>query len=385
MKKRIAILSPFFYPEPISTGKFNTDLVLALKNRGHQVTVFCFHPLYPDWKITPTDKQMEGVEIVRGGAEIQFGNNSTLRRLLLEWKYASFVRKQLKKRNTSFDLVVPIFPPSLAFYRIQKHVKTLKKVGIVHDLQEVYARQKTGLLHRVIAFFVHRVEKTCYTSCDTVVFLSREMKQAAAAMYGLSEAQMAVQYPFVNVQSTESKALADVLPETQRHVVYSGAMGEKQRPQKLCDFFLYCMDKIPNCVFHVFSQGPVFEQMKSAYQDKGILFHNLVSNDQVSELYKRSTVQIVPQAPGTSKGSLPSKLPNLLYTGCKTLVITDANSELSQLFAEHKLREIVTSWDFDPLYQTLETLIELELDASVQQQIATKLFKIDALVEKIVS
>ena len=42
--KKIVLISPFFYPEPISTGKFNTDFALKLQEEGHQVTVLCSHP-----------------------------------------------------------------------------------------------------------------------------------------------------------------------------------------------------------------------------------------------------------------------------------------------------------------------------------------------------
>jgi len=48
--KNILLISPFFFPEPISTGKFNTNFVTALTAQGHKVTVLCFHPFYPDWK-----------------------------------------------------------------------------------------------------------------------------------------------------------------------------------------------------------------------------------------------------------------------------------------------------------------------------------------------
>ena len=43
-KMKILILSPFFFPEPISTGKFNTALAKALRDKGMEVTVICSHP-----------------------------------------------------------------------------------------------------------------------------------------------------------------------------------------------------------------------------------------------------------------------------------------------------------------------------------------------------
>ena len=54
-------------------------------------------------------------------------------------------------------------------------------------------------------------------------------------------------------------------------------------------------------------------------------------------MYYNSSVQIIPQKENTSKGSLPSKLPNLLASGCKVLVITDPKSEIEELFKSNNL------------------------------------------------
>ena len=45
-KKNILVLSPFFYPEPISTGKYNTDIALKLQEEGHKVTVVYDFPIF---------------------------------------------------------------------------------------------------------------------------------------------------------------------------------------------------------------------------------------------------------------------------------------------------------------------------------------------------
>jgi hypothetical protein len=50
MTERLLLLSPFFFPEPISTGRYNTFLVQALVDKGVHVDVICFHPLYPNWR-----------------------------------------------------------------------------------------------------------------------------------------------------------------------------------------------------------------------------------------------------------------------------------------------------------------------------------------------
>lgn len=79
-KKKILIVSPFFYPEPISTGKFNTDFVRSLSEKGHEVTVLCFHPFYPSWKSKKSNEQIEGVTIIRGGNSLIYPKKNNFKK-----------------------------------------------------------------------------------------------------------------------------------------------------------------------------------------------------------------------------------------------------------------------------------------------------------------
>ena len=90
-RQQFVILSPFFYPEPISTGKYNSYLAQALVERGHQVTVVCSHPVYPSWRPQPSSVSLPGVHIIRGGANVRYPHRSILRRAVLELWFAHFV------------------------------------------------------------------------------------------------------------------------------------------------------------------------------------------------------------------------------------------------------------------------------------------------------
>lgn len=66
--KKVLIVSPFFFPELISTGKYNTDLAIQMYKQKLRVEVLCSHPLYPDWKPQKSIQMIEGIEIIRGGS-----------------------------------------------------------------------------------------------------------------------------------------------------------------------------------------------------------------------------------------------------------------------------------------------------------------------------
>ncbi|MFY7670603.1 glycosyltransferase family 4 protein [Tenacibaculum sp. MEBiC06402] len=385
--KNITIITPFFFPEPISTGKFNTEMAIALKKRGHNVRVLCFHPFYPSWKIQKSTDSLEGVEIIRGGRLLKFTNNATIRRVILELSFTFFLLRNISKLRGNTDIVIPVFPPSLGFLAAKLFLKKrTKKVGMVHDLQEIYANQKTSLVSTIISKLIHIVEKGCYKSCDTLIFLSEEMKNTAQEIYKLPSSKLKVQYPFVTINS-ESKTndLEEILPGNFKHIVYSGALGEKQHPEGLYELFDSCSKTLTGVMFHIFSQGNHFELLKEKNRNNKIQFHPLVPKNNIEELYQRSHIQVVPQLPGTSKGSLPSKLPNLLVSGVNVLCITDEGSEIQELFEKNNFKTIITSWDTEKIKNIFEKLLLEDNNNGHQIEISNQLFQMDSMIDKILN
>ncbi|MDB2419559.1 glycosyltransferase family 4 protein [Flavobacteriaceae bacterium] len=385
--KKILILSPFFYPEPISTGKFNTDFAKKLQEEGHQVTVLCSHPFYPEWKAKFSSETLENIKIVRGGEKIKYSKKVSLRRLFLELWYAYFILKNFKKYQKHIDIIIPIFPPSLAFYFASFFIKKeVKKIGIIHDLQIIYSLQKKGFFSNLISFFIKKVEKFCFKSCDKLIFLSDEMKKEAVNIYSIRKEKCEVQYPFTSINDISiSDNLKNILPKNQHNIVYSGALGEKQNPHELLKIFAFISKNIPNIVCYFFSQGPIFEELKKINNNKKIHFYPLVKKEDIQELYSRSSIQIVPQLPNTSNGSLPSKIPNILVSGTKVLVITDKNSELELLFKKYNLQKVITSWDKRVIELSIRELLDQKIDLNIQKSIAQKLFNINSLIGKVIS
>ena len=385
-KKNILIISPFFFPEPISTGKFNSDLAVALSDGGHNVTILCFHPIYPDWKVSKSSEKLKNITIVRGGSNLKFSKKTILRRLVLEVGFAFFVLKNLRRYNKKIDLVIPVFPPSFAFYTILPFLsKTSKKVGMIHDLQEIYSSNKKGEINRIVKFVIHKIEKRCFNSCDKLILLSNEMKETALNLYGLDNRKLEIQYPFHTIKNEITNNLSEILKADDINIVYSGALGEKQNPIELYNFFKFASKKIDNVVFHFFSQGSVFDDLKKENKNSQIKFHNLVLRENLEELYSRCDLQIIPQLPNTSKGSLPSKLPNLLASGCKTLIITDKESEIELLFNLQNIGTVINSWNFTIILKTIQSILSKDIDVVFQKEIAKELFTIDKTINKILN
>ena len=236
---KVLLLSPFFFPEQISTGKYNTYLAEALVSAGHDVTVFASHPIYPNWSAEISASTLPGIVIKRGGGWIRYPRSTILRRAILELWFAWYALTNYFKLPSSPDIVIPVFPPSLFFMLLCSLLpRGVCRVGIVHDLQGVYATRSSGLMSRVLNRAIHFVEKKCFSTCDHLIFLSASMEKRAIAEYQLVDERCSVCYPFVAIadEVKDRAALAKIILPSTFNVVYSGAFGEKQNPDGLFEF-----------------------------------------------------------------------------------------------------------------------------------------------------
>jgi len=386
-RRKAVILSPFFYPEPISTGKYNTYLAQALVSQGCDVEVMSCHPLYPKWEVEPTDKQLEDVFAIRGGRWLKFPSNMLFRRLILEVWYLFFVFVHYLTRRKIYDIVIPVFPPSMfAIPMFLLKPKKSKMVGVVHDLQGVYSTYTGSQIRKWIYQGIAWVEKRAFHACDHIIFLSESMRTAASNAYALNKEKSSVHYPFVTIeQFTNTGELSEIISDGELAIVYSGALGEKQSPDKLINLYLALLEMKEDLKAHVFSQGPIFDRLKEEYNHPRLNFHPLVAEEMLPELLLRSTIQVIPQESGTSDGSLPSKLPNLLAAGVKVLCITDLGSEIASILARYSRGKVATSWDMEPLVDLVLSMLEDDLDRKSDGDVLLlKDFTRQGLVDKII-
>jgi colanic acid biosynthesis glycosyl transferase WcaI len=366
-QQRIVLVSPFFYPELISTGKANQRLAEAFVAEGHGVTVVCSHPLYPSWVPARSKATLAGMKILRGGAWMRYPKAMPLRRLLLEIWFAFYTLRRMSWLAKDADVLVSVLPPSLFAYVLDQFLpRNVRRVAVVHDLQGVLAAQKESLPRRAIIRLIHAVESRVFRSQDLCIFFSGDMARVAQQAYELDPVKVAVQYPFVTMApmqisaSGAPKRLERLLPSNKLHVVYSGALGYKQNSPQLVAFMQAAAQRHPKVQFHVFSGGPFFDELRGRYkrlQGPRVEFHPLVAEQDLEELYTRSAVQIIPQAEGTEAAALPSKLPNLMAAGVHLLAICGAESEVGRLIQQAGTGSIVERWN--------EELFLMQLDEAL--------------------
>ena len=359
----ILYISPFFYPEKISTGRYNNFVVGELIKNGHHVEVICSHPLYPEWVPVRSSCDFNGAKIYRGGLWVRYSPFPLIRRFILEFWFSLHVFYTLMVLRHRPTKVIIVSPPSLYVLVVAFFFNKANLIAIVHDLQGVFAGKK-GFLGGLLRLAINFVEGSAFRRCNKVIFLSKDMRSQSVLFYGLGESKTEVCYPFISFEKTDRIAnesdFNEYLDVNFFSVVYSGALGEKQNPEGLIGFLNHLLKLYPNWKAYIFSSGPIFEKFKNLNTNSRLIFRPLVPDELLIQLISRSDVQLVPQATGTSKGSLPSKIPNLVYFGARILCVTDENSELGHLLFDYPSSRVVNSWDLNELMRSFEELILTE-------------------------
>ncbi len=390
----VLIISPFFSPEPISTGKYNTALAEALVSRGCSVTVLCSHPLYPNWRPERASREPKCIVTIRGGLWVRYPKFVFLRRIILELWFSLHVAVCSMSLRNKFDIVIPVFPPNLHFLMATVFLGTRAvNVGIVHDLQGIHAAADAkGLFACILQKTIGLIESLVFSCCHRLIVLSHSMLSAIGHIGKCCH--VSVCYPFCTIDPSIriGRNLVNFLPDGITHVVYSGALGKKQNPAGLLLVIQAAAIRMPHVWFHIFSEGHDFNLMRQCSEGlPNVYFRELVSENDLSELYSRSDLQIIPQAFGTEAGAMPSKLPNIVAGGCAIFAICSEKSEVAELLDRHDLGIISPDWDADFAANIMERFLLTELpawkarSASAKRRDALALFHIDNLVETVLS
>ena len=309
--KKILILSPFFYPEPISTGKYNTEFANHLANNSFDVSVLCCHPIYPRWIVEKTDKKLKNIKIKRGGAFLKFPNNKYVRRAILELWFFLFILINLRELFKQ-DIIIAVLPPSLFMTTFIFLPKKIKKIGIVHDLQNIHLGKKTSLFKNIINKLIYFIERSAFKRCENLIYLSNEMLEYATNEYKLHDKKSDVLYPFITLDSFSNNRNLDYnFSDKNFNIVYSGALGEKQNPDALYEIALSVIKKAKEARFIFFSEGSNFQKLKK--NDEG---HK---NNAMNSVLKTLVVAIGKDSTGAMKARsdlqrLLKKYPNEVPT-----------------------------------------------------------------------
>jgi glycosyltransferase involved in cell wall biosynthesis len=336
---------------------------------------------------------MSGVNIIRGGAWLKFPKNGIMRRAVLEVGYLLHLLRHLNRIKYN-NHIVAVFPPMLFLPLLRLVSGHGSKITVImHDLQGVMASVDLNKKNSNLLVSIEFLERCVLRCSQKVIALSRNMASHIVKFYHYPSSKLSVCWPFVSIDTqSKCKHLAHLFAQGKKHIVYAGALGKKQNPQFLISFFGDLVSWRDDIVCHVFSAGPIFQTFRRKQKSTNgrLIFHNLVPNKDLFELYQCSNIQIILEKKGLSKGAIPSKLPNLLASGVPILYIGEQESDVWRIVETYSAGACSDQLDASVLLPLVDKLLrEGELSSHKERRVEfdrkfQSLFDMERLIQELV-
>ncbi len=235
---KVLFLSQYFYPEPFSNG----NLALSLIERGHEVTVVCCVPNYPEGRFYPgygnfkrRFERWQGVNVIRTITKARGSGKVSLIGNYLVYPFAalaSWAATGFKRHDVIFvSMPSPIFQalPALA-------IGAISRIPVVYWVQDIWPDSLInvlGLKNRIVVRWLQSFCRWVYRRADLVLVQSEAFRQKLEAM-GVEADRIGY---FPNTAPTESGGveaavgspeIVSGLPPAKVRLMFAGNVGESQ-------------------------------------------------------------------------------------------------------------------------------------------------------------
>ncbi|MES9903007.1 MAG: glycosyltransferase family 4 protein [Sedimenticola sp.] len=356
----ILIVSQYFWPENFRIN----DLALALKERGHDVTILTGMPNYPAGKIyngyswwKNKRDNMQGIPVIR----VPLFARRKSRSWQLALNYLSFVVTSCLfgawlLRNQSFDIVFTyqLSPATVGIPGIL--MKKLKRAPMLFWVQDLWPESlsATGSIKSpAILSAVSRMVKNIYRNCDRILIQSRGFVAPAVAVG--AERDKIEYFPNWAEPLYQPVVLDAVAPErsevpTEGFVVmFAGNLGTAQSLDTIIEAATLCKDEPIHWVF--LGDGRRREWLERAVEDNSLSKVHVLGSRPIESMpayFSLADVMLVTlrDAPVMTT-TIPGKIQS--YLACAKPIVAALNGEGARVIEESGAGISVASADSEGL------------------------------------
>lgn len=358
MKCKILLISGNYYPEPTGIGKYNKEMTDWMADNGFEVTVISTYPYYPYWQVqtpyTRKHKWYTKEQLVTAKGNIITVHRcphyvprkpSGIRRMVLDFSFGlSAFFQVLKLAGASkFQYVITVIPP-LPLGLLSVLYKKLRKAKFlyhVQDLQIEAARDLRMIRSKFIVRTLLRLEHYILHQADTVSSISDgiikkiQEKTSSPVVFFPNWVDLRAFYPVANKDALK---LAFGFAPTDKVVLYSGSIGEKQGLEAILD--AASGERIADVKFVICGSGPYKEKLQQEARSKkldNVTFLPLQPAHQFNHFLNMADVHLVMQKADVSDLVMPSKLTNIMAVGGVALITANDGSALHKLVSKYNM------------------------------------------------
>ena len=379
--KRILILGGNFFPEPTGIGKYNGEMADWLVKNKFDVTVVTTFPYYPQWKVQSPyvkrsywfktekkviDDAIKPVKIIRCPHYVP-AKPSGLKRMISDFSilFSTFLVILRLLFCTKYDYVLTVAPPFqtglLAIF-----YKVIRKATILYHIQDLQidAAKDLGMIKsQFLIKVLFNIEKFILKHSDYVSSISDgmirriELKCNKPILFLPNWVETEKFFPIKN--KAQLKTEFGFL-ETDKVVLYSGAIGEKQGIESILHVAA-TLKEMRNVKFVICGSGPYKEKllvMRKKMMLDNIVFLPLQPHEKFNEFLNMADIHLVLQKGGASDLVMPSKLSTILAVGGLSIITATEGTGLYEYVLKNQIGILI-----EPENQkALEYHIKLALD-----------------------
>jgi colanic acid biosynthesis glycosyl transferase WcaI len=376
---RILICGINYAPEMTGIGKYTGEMCNWLAANGHTVEVITAMPYYPQWEIDKNYKRkwwhkeyIDGVKVYRCPLYVP-KKISSAKRIIHEFSFVLstlpvWIKKLFSKK---YDVVVSVSPPFHlgAFPLLYSKLRRTKMITHIQDLQVDVAKDLKMINNKHLLNAMFGVEKFILKQSTAVSSISKGMlKKISEKGIAASSCILFPNWVDANViyplSKEHSLRAAYGIPQTDKVILYSGNLGEKQGLENIIEAAKSFRND-DSVKFVIVGTGGGEMKLKEMVKESGltnIRFFPLVSYERLPNLLAIADLHLVLQKGNASDLVMPSKLTSILASGGCPLVTAHADSSLYKVIKKHDMGLVVEPDDPVALTEGIRYALNTDLN-----------------------
>lgn len=382
----IIIISQYYFPEQFQINEIAPELV----KRGHEVTVLCGVPNYPQGKIfegyeddSKLEEIKDGVRIIRVKQKPRGNNILTLIR-----NYFSFVKegnKAIKSLVGDFDVVIgyqlsPITSmiPAVKFAQQHKIPLLLYVLDIWPVSGQSHLPIKTGLVFH----WLKRISKKIYNAADRILVSSRPFIDYLKTENGIEINKL----EYLPQHADEGMLEKDFRREKSETVnfMYAGNLGKGSTLEVIIKAAKE-LGKRNDYKIHFVGNGSQRKNLEGLVKDYNlegnIIFQGAHTRQKMPEFYKMADALLITLRGNNAVGdTMPGKLQMYMTTGKP--ILGAINGAAKEVIEESKCGRCVKAGDYKGLSELMDDFINRQENYTECGKNAQEYFKKNFTLEK---
>ncbi|MHB8067653.1 MAG: WcaI family glycosyltransferase [Desulfobaccales bacterium] len=369
---RLLIHGINYAPECVGIGRYTGNMGAWLARRGHQVTVLCAPPYYPDWRVPPAyqglswrRELLEGVEVLRAPLYVP-ARVTGKSRLLHELSFAASCLRwwpHLWRRRWDAILAVCPLTQSGIIPALLSRAQKIPFLFHFQDLQVDMARELGLLKPPTLLALAEKVEAWILKNARLVTTISEGMA-ARLRVKGVPPTRLHLLPNWADLDNIRPGSRNNPLrrelglnPEN-LVILYAGSLGEKQGLEIILECAHLTRNE-PNIVYIITGEGGARERLITETRQQGldkVTFLPIQSDARFPLLLAMGDIHLVVQKARAADLVMPSKLTNILAAGRPFIATAAPGTELARATIASQAGLLVPPEDAPALIQAIHTL-----------------------------